>query len=83
MKKLYIVLAMLLSGLAASAQVYTHYFENKDAFKSFPALKQMEANKLVLKKMPQVNVKKLLEEDKELEGLELLYSLKIQSILNI
>jgi hypothetical protein len=65
------VTLMLISSLTASAQVYTHYSESKDALKSFPALKQVEAEKIALKKMPQVDVNKLLEEDRELEGLDI------------
>jgi V8-like Glu-specific endopeptidase len=70
MKKRFFLLVMLLSGLAASAQVSTHYFESKNAFRSFPALKQAEAKEMSLKKMPQFDARKLLEEDREVEGLD-------------
>ncbi|GHV49341.1 hypothetical protein FACS1894181_08000 [Bacteroidia bacterium] len=70
MKKIYFLLVVLLSGLAASAQVSTHYFESKNAFRSFPALKQAETKEMSLKKMPQFNVRQLLEEDREVEGLD-------------
>jgi hypothetical protein len=53
-----------------SSQVYTHHFESKDAFTTFSALKQVESNIIALKTMPQTDVKKLLAEDKELEGLD-------------
>jgi hypothetical protein len=55
-----------------SAQVNTTYFEAKDAFKSFPMLKQIPAEQegIVLKEMQTVNVQQLLEEDKEMEALD-------------
>jgi hypothetical protein len=71
MKKFFVLpLVMLVCAFAASAQVSTNYFENKDAFESFPALKQVETKEIALTKMPEVDVAKLLEEDKELEGLD-------------
>jgi hypothetical protein len=51
------------------AQVSTAFFQEKDAFKTFPALKSV--SKVVpVKRMAAVNVEKLLAEDRELEGLD-------------
>jgi hypothetical protein len=63
------VLTLTGGNFTAFAQVYTHHFEAKNAFESFPALKQAEM-KTPLKTMPQFNVKKLLDEDRKLEGLD-------------
>ena len=68
MKTKILVLAFLLSSFTAMAQVTTTIFHEKDAFNAMPALKQVEAKDAALKRMPAVDVKKLLEEDTELEG---------------
>ncbi|MDR1919597.1 MAG: hypothetical protein LBQ65_08130 [Tannerellaceae bacterium] len=62
MKRIIFILIALISSVAVSAQVYDYYFENKDAFKSFPQLQQVEARGMIVKQMPAVDVEKLLEE---------------------
>jgi hypothetical protein len=59
-----------MSSVAVSAQVYDYYFENKDAFKTFPQLQTVEGKDITVKRMQPVDVEKLLEEDRELEGLD-------------
>jgi hypothetical protein len=69
MKKHIFLLLALISGLTASAQVLSSIFEGKDAFNTFPVLKQVDVKNIPLKKMPPVDVAKLLEEDKERSGM--------------
>jgi hypothetical protein len=70
MKKI-LFLLLALTGITASAQVNTTYFEAKDAFATFTMLKQIPAEQtgIVLKEMQKVNVQQLLEEDQILDEL--------------
>jgi Skp family chaperone for outer membrane proteins len=72
MKKMILLLALVFTScyFTASAQVQTQHFEAKNAFESFPALKQAEMKIAAPKTMPQFDAKQLLEEDLELEGLD-------------
>jgi len=54
----------------ATAQIVTTYFEERDAFKSMPALRQTKQQNLPEKRMPQVDVEKLLNEDQLTEGID-------------
>jgi V8-like Glu-specific endopeptidase len=70
-KRLFLLLAFV-SSITASAQVTTSFFEAKDGFKTYPKLKQLKAEpkSVVLKEMQKVNIRQLLEEDKEMELLD-------------
>jgi CHASE3 domain sensor protein len=46
------VLILIGAGFTAFAQVSTHHFEARNAFESFPALKQVEVKTAALKTMP-------------------------------
>ncbi|MDR2775080.1 MAG: T9SS type A sorting domain-containing protein [Tannerella sp.] len=64
MKKILFLLAVLLwEILCAEAQVSTHIFESKDAFKQFSELKQRESVVVSVKQMQAVNTEALLKED--------------------
>ncbi|MDR2388401.1 MAG: serine protease [Tannerellaceae bacterium] len=70
MKRIFFILSALLSCAVVSAQVYEYYFfENRDAFQTFPQLKPVSES-LLIKSMPLFNIDSLLAEDKELEGLD-------------
>jgi len=71
MKNLKLLLVFLLCAFTATAQVTTSYFENKDAFESFPLLKQSMFQSFPTIQMPEVDVEKLLREDIYLAGLNL------------
>ena len=64
------LLLLLLSFIVAPilGQVSTTIFEHKDAFRTIESLKRTDLN--ISKIMPPVDTNKLLEEDKELEGLD-------------
>jgi hypothetical protein len=70
MKKIYFFVLFIISTVCASAQIQTRYFESKDAFNSISALMKIDAKETALKQMPQFDARKLLEEDRELEGLD-------------
>ncbi|MDR2042676.1 MAG: trypsin-like peptidase domain-containing protein [Tannerella sp.] len=59
-------------SLHISAQVYTRFFEGKEAFETVPVLKQAGLIKAdaVTKQMPPINVMQLLEEDRQNEGMD-------------
>jgi hypothetical protein len=52
-----------------SAQVSSTFFESKDAFETFPTLKQKIIKAIPIKTMQQVNVAKLKGEDQSREGM--------------
>jgi hypothetical protein len=54
-----------------SSQVTSYYFENKDAFAEYPFLKDISKEEIPVKVMPSFDVNKLLQEDKENEGLDI------------
>jgi hypothetical protein len=70
MKRVIFMLMAFISSAVVSAQVYDYYFEDKDVFDMFPQLQKVDARTMVVKQMPPVDVDKLLEEDRELEGLD-------------
>jgi len=70
MKNLILLFVFLLSAFITTAQVATTFFSGKDAFKSFPELKQSRSQVLSAKRMPQVDTEKLLKEDRENERLD-------------
>ncbi|MDR2810849.1 MAG: T9SS type A sorting domain-containing protein [Tannerellaceae bacterium] len=61
-----IFLALLSSGIAVSAQVYSYYYDSRDAFCKFPQLKPVY-DRAFIKSMPSFNVDSLLEEDRKQE----------------
>ncbi|MDR0574311.1 MAG: hypothetical protein LBG96_09835 [Tannerella sp.] len=63
MKKILFLFVLLGGVFSAEAQVSTHIFESKDAFKMFPGLKQRESVTIPVKQMPPVKVDSLLKED--------------------
>jgi hypothetical protein len=52
-----------------NAQVYSTFFHQKDAFKTYPALKSITMD-VPVRQMPEVNVERLLAEDRERVGLD-------------
>ncbi|MDR1203320.1 MAG: hypothetical protein LBL58_17055 [Tannerellaceae bacterium] len=70
MKRVFFILFALLSSVVVSAQVYDYHFKNRDAFKTFPQLKPVSESPLI-KSMPSFNLDSLLEEDRELAGLDI------------
>jgi hypothetical protein len=66
MKRLFFALIALLCSAVVSAQVNDRYFENKDAFKTFPQLVPANGS-MVVKTMPSFNIDSLLKDDRELE----------------
>jgi hypothetical protein len=46
MKRVFFILFALLSSAVVSAQVHDYYFENKDAFQTFPQLKPVNPDYL-------------------------------------
>jgi hypothetical protein len=72
MKKFILFLAVSCGiSLHIPAQVYTRFFEGKEAFEAVPVLKQVGLIRAdaVTKQMPPVNVMQLLEEDRKSEGM--------------
>ena len=67
MKNVIVLIILLLCFYTIKAQVPTTYFEGKDAFKSFPVLRHSRAQELTTKKMPPIDIEKLLKEDRETE----------------
>jgi hypothetical protein len=66
MKQFIFTSIALLCSAVIFGQVNDQYFENKDAFKTYPQL--LPANKnMIVKAMPSFNVDSLLEDNKELE----------------
>jgi hypothetical protein len=67
MKKLYILLVLLLVSRMASAQVASHFFEQRNALSTFPALQRVSSgtmsSAIATKTMPTVDVAALLAED--------------------
>ena len=53
----------ILSATTVNAQVTTTYFEEKDAFKKVPELRYKQTRTIPTKRMPTVDVEKLLKED--------------------
>ncbi|MCL2651437.1 MAG: hypothetical protein FWD60_10500 [Candidatus Azobacteroides sp.] len=70
MKNLILIFVFLLSAFIAKAQVATTFFSEKDAFKSFPELKQSRLQAVSAKRMLQVDTEKLLKEDRENERMD-------------
>lgn len=64
MKKIFLLLFFVTIVAKTSAQVTSFLFEGRDAFQIFPELKLPEKRTVTSKKMPPVNVRELLEEDK-------------------
>jgi hypothetical protein len=60
MKAKIFLLVFFMSTFGAVAQVSTHYFDSKDAFQVFPALKSLESKDAVCKNMPRFDVRQLL-----------------------
>ena len=74
MKSIILTVAVLLiCAFSAIAQVTTTFFEEKDAFKSFPALRQQQTKEISTKRMPKFDTEKLLREDRENEGMGMPY----------
>jgi len=70
MKNLILLLVFLLSTFITNAQVATTFFPGKDAFKSFPELKQSRSQVISTKRMLQVDTEKLLKDDQESERMD-------------
>jgi len=70
MKNVISLFVFLLCAFNATAQVTATYFEGKDAFESFPALRQTSLQNIAVKRMPTVDTDKLLEEDRLTEGMD-------------
>ena len=51
------------------AQIPTRIFENRDAFKSYPKLNNIETKSIPTLKMRSIDTKKLLDEAKQKEGM--------------
>lgn len=68
MKRLLFILCALICAAAATAQVYSYRFENRDAFKTYPQLMQPN-ERMTIRSMPSFNVDSLLEEDRKLDEL--------------
>jgi hypothetical protein len=66
MKRFIFTSIAFLCSAAVFGQVNDQYFENKDAFKTYPQLLPANRN-MIVKAMPSFNVDSLLEDDKELE----------------
>ena len=75
MKKviLIVLISIVLCAFTTKAQVSTTYFEGKDAFNSLLALRHSKVQELAAKKMPPVDVERLLKEDSEMEGMDIPY----------
>jgi hypothetical protein len=60
-----------MTGVTVSAQVATSYFDKKNAFDTFKVLNRGELNEEASSvEMPSFDVKKLLEEDAQMKGLD-------------
>ena len=75
-----IIIVLRLSTFTSTAQVITSFFEEKNAFESFPALKQSRSQDLATKRMPQVDTEKLWAEDRNTEGLDIPFRCKNMKI---
>ena len=64
MKNTLLFFAFFLCAFSVTAQVTTNYFEGKDAFQSLSALRQSKSQILSAKRMPSIDIGKLLEEDR-------------------
>ena len=67
MKKLLLLPVFLLGTIIVKAQIPTFYYEKKDAFYHYPSLRSSQV--IQTKTMPGFDIDKLLEEDKEKEGI--------------
>lgn len=65
MKKNLILIGYIMFASIIVAQIPSQIFESGNAIKEFPILKNVEKKSILLKKMPQIDVKRLLEEEKE------------------
>ena len=71
MKSVITIVVSLLCSYSIIAQVPTTYFEGKDAFNTFTSLRHSKVQELTTKRMPPVDVERLLKEDRETEGMDI------------
>jgi len=69
MKKILFVSLLLLNGAIVSAQVISSFFNERNAFETYPMLRQKAREVIPLKKMLPVSTEELIKEDKEREKL--------------
>ena len=60
--------AFVFCAITSSAQVHTSFFQERDAFESFPSLRLTRSDEISTKRMPPVDIEKLKQEDRENEG---------------
>jgi len=69
MKKILFLSLLLLNGAIVSAQVISSFFNERNAFETYPMLRQKAREVIPLKKMLPVSTEQLIKEDREREKL--------------
>jgi len=69
MNRLFLFIVFVLGAFSAKAQVTTSFFQEKDAFRSFPMLRYARSQEYATKTMPYgVDTERLLKEDRANEA---------------